>query len=354
MNKDKIKEFIQKLPKVELHLHLDGALRPGTILEAARKVGHKLPADNEEELKKYVCVSPDCNSLAEFLKCFEVFYPVLMDPEVMSRVAYEVCEDCHKQNIKYCEIRFAPILQAKGKYSMEEILNGVLDGLKRAHYEFGIINPLILCCMRSEDPQTSIETVELAHKYRDSYRSRAIVGIDLAGDEEHFPASPHKEAFELARKYGFSITVHAGEAGPPENIKEAIEELGASRIGHGIQIVKDKNLYKFVKEKQIPFEVCITSNVHTAVVKDYASHPFPQMYKDGLNVTINTDDPGISNITLSDEYFLLYERYGFSVDDIIKIIFNGIESSFTTEERKEKLKEDFLKEIKILRERYGV
>lgn len=337
-------EKLKKLPKVDLHLHLDGALRVKTIYELAQHQNYKLPTDKLEELHKYVQVPENCRSLADFLKAFETFYPLLMNPDAMERVAYEVSEDCYKDNVKYCEIRFAPVLQAKGDYSMEEILDGVLKGLAKAHYEFGIINPLILCCYRSEPPETSIETVKLAIKYR----NRGIVAIDLAGDEEHYPAEIHKEAFKLAQEHNFPITVHAGEAGAPKNIREAIEILGAQRIGHGIRIIEDKELYEYVKEKQIPLEMCLTSNVQTTVAKDYETHPFKRCFQGGLRVTINTDDPGVSNITLTDEYFLLKKYYNFGWQEIIKVLVNGIESSFTTEERKTKLKQEFEEEIKEL------
>jgi adenosine deaminase len=335
---------LKQMPKVDLHLHLDGGLRVKTIYELAKEQNYKLPTDDIEKLKEYVQVPRDCRSLADFLKAFETFYPILMNPSAMERVAYEVSEDCFRDNVKYCEIRFAPILQAKGKYSMEEILQGVLKGLARAHYEFGIINPLILCCYRSESPESSIETVNLALKYRD----RGIVGIDLAGDEEHFPAEIHKEAFKIAYENKLQITVHAGEAGSAKNIEEAIKVLKANRIGHGIHIVDDKELYEYAIETQIPFEMCLTSNVQTTVAKDYETHPFLKCFRDGLKVTINTDDPGVSNITLTDEYYLLKKYYNFGWKEIIKVLENGIDSSFTTKDRKEKLKNEFKEEVNKL------
>ncbi len=337
-------EKLKSLPKVDLHLHLDGALRVETIYDLAKKANYKLPTDDVNELANYVKVPKDCRSLGDFLKAFETFYPLLMSPDAMERAAYEVSEDCYKDNVRYCEIRFAPVLQAKGDYSMEEILDGVLKGLARAHNEFNIINPLILCCYRSESAETSIETVNLALKYRD----RGIVAIDLAGDEEHYPASIHKEAFNIAKENNLPVTVHAGEAGKASNIREAIEVLGAKRIGHGIRVVDDKELYEYAKDKQIPFEMCLTSNVQTTVAKDYETHPFKKCFNDGLKVTINTDDPGVSSITLTDEYALLNKYYGFGWKEILKVLFNGIDSSFTTEARKKKIKEEYTAEIESL------
>ncbi|MBN1899042.1 MAG: adenosine deaminase [Spirochaetes bacterium] len=340
-------EILKKIPKLDLHRHLDGALSASTIKRIARKQNYTLPTEDPDELAKYVQVSPYCRSLAEFLKAFETFYPLLMNPKAMEIAAYEVSRDCFEDNVKYCELRFAPVLQAKGDYSMEEILDGVLTGCKKAHDELGIINPLILCCYRSETLESSIQTVNLALKYR----HRGIVAVDLAGDEEHFPAKIHKQAFDLALKNHMPVTIHAGEAGGSENIKEAINVMGATRIGHGIKVVNDPELYQEVKVKQIPLEMCLTSNVQTTVASDYISHPFEQCYRDGLKVTINTDDPGVSHITLTDEYFLLKQYYHFSWDDIIKIASNSLTSSFTTEERKEKLRSEMKKEMESILER---
>lgn len=337
-------ELIKKLPKVDLHRHLDGSLRVNTIIEIAKKQNYSLPTNDPKELEKYVQVSKDCRSLGEFLKAFETFYPILMHPDAMERISYEASEDAYLDNVKYCEFRFAPILQAKNNYSMEDILNGVLKGLAKAHKEFNIINPLILCCYRSESPQSSIDTVKLALKYRD----QGIVAIDLAGDEEHYSAADHIQAFQLAYENQLPITVHAGEAGSVNNIREAVETLYSSRIGHGIHIVDDENLYDYFIKNQIPLEMCLTSNIQTSVIDHYMSHPFPSCFKNGLKVTINTDDPGISNISLSDELFLLIQYYNFTLSDFKKIISNGIDASFTTFKRKETLRKELKEAFKKL------
>ncbi|MBU1078154.1 MAG: adenosine deaminase [Spirochaetes bacterium] len=329
-------DIIKELPKVDLHRHLDGSLRVRSILEIANQQQYTLPSADVKELEKYVTVAPDCRSLGDFLKAFETFYPILMNPSAMERIAFEASEDAFQDNVKYCEFRFAPVLQAKGDFSMQEILQGVLKGLEKAHTEYDIINPLILCCYRSESPASSLETVKLALENR-----KSVVGIDLAGDEEHYSAKDHLEAFQLAKENDLPITIHAGEAGTVHNIREAVELLHASRIGHGIHIIDDKDLYDYFKKNQIPLEMCLTSNIQTTVVPDLATHPFRSCYHDGLKVTINTDDPGVSSITLSDELHLLTRQYDLTIDDIKKIISNGIDASFTTEERKAILKKKF-------------
>lgn len=338
-------DTVKKWPKVDLHRHLDGSLRTRTIYEIAQRKGFRLPTDDPDRLGQYVQVPADCRSLSDFLRAFETFYPLLTDPAVMERAAFEVSEDAWKDNVKYCELRFAPVLQAKSGHSMEEILVAVLAGLKKAHDQYGILNPLILCCYRSEEASTSLETVELALKYK----NRGIVAVDLAGDEEHYPAQPHNEALKWARENGMGITVHAGEAGPAGNIREAVNELHADRIGHGIHILDDRTLYKELIEKQVPFEMCLTSNIQTTVVKSFRQHPFPECFKQGLKVTVNTDDPGVSNITLTHELFLLKEQYHFNGKQIQAVILNGIDASFTTPERKTRMKQEFQAEF----EKYG-
>lgn len=334
-------DLIKKWPKADLHRHLDGSLRARTIHEVALQKGFRLPADDPDRLARFVQVPADCRSLSDFLKAFETFYPLLTDPKVMERAAFEVSEDAWKDNVRYCELRFAPVLQAKSGHSMEEILLAVLKGLKRAHDLYGIINPLILCCYRSEEASTSLRTVELALKYRE----RGIVAVDLAGDEEHYPARPHGAALKLARENGMGITIHAGEAGPVKNIREAVAELDADRIGHGIHILDDTALFQDLAEKQVPFEMCLTSNIQTTVVKSFEEHPFPRCFRQGLKVTVNTDDPGVSNITLSHELMLLKEHYHFNGKEIQAVILNGIDASFTTPERKDRMKKEFQAEF---------
>jgi adenosine deaminase len=284
----------------DLHLHLDGAVRPRTIWELAREQRHKLPARNLRELGRLVRVLRSCRSLTSFLKTFETFYPLLKTANALERIAYELCEDQAKAGVRCFETRFAPVLQAHATLSMEQAVEAVLRGLKRGSADFRVEAGLILCCYRSESPASSLRTVKLAGKLMGS----GVVGIDLAGDEIRFPARPHRRAFRLAQGWGIPITVHAGEAGPAANILEAIVKLGASRIGHGVRLADDGKVYALVIHRQIPLEMCLTSNVQTGVVSSYSSHPLPRYLRDGVMVTLNSDDPGVSNTTLPREYEL--------------------------------------------------
>jgi adenosine deaminase len=329
--------LIHRLPKCDLHVHLDGSIRVGTIRDAANKMGVKLPTQNLKKLAKYVQAPPDCRSLTDFLKAFELFYPALKDPEILERISYELCDDVARENVRYMEVRFAPILQATENFTMEEVLTSVLAGLKRGSRDFSVETLLLLCCYRSESPATSIETVKLALKYRE----KGVAGIDLAGDEAHFPVGEHKEAFLIAKKNDLPATVHAGEAAGAENIRFAIEGLGARRIGHGVRLKENKQLLKKVIRERIPLEMCLTSNVQTQAVREYDLHPFREYYDLGVPVTLNTDDRSISNITLTGELIKAIEYYQLSLEDIKRITLNGIEYAFTTAKAKKALKKEF-------------
>lgn len=336
--------LVHRLPKCDLHVHLDGSMRVKTIRDAANKLGVRLPTQDLKELARYVQAPPDCRNLSDFLKAFDLFYPALKDPEVLERISYELCEDASKENIRYMEVRFAPVLQAREGFPMEEVVKSVLKGLERGERDFKIKTPLLLCCYRSEPPATSVETVNLALKYRKD----GVAGIDLAGDEAHFPVGERKEAFLIAKKNNLPATVHAGEAGGAKNIRFALEVLGARRIGHGVRLKEDPDLLERVKRNKVPLEMCLTSNVQTQVVKEYDLHPFREYYDLGIPVTINTDDRGVSNVTLTSEIIKAIEYYQLSLEDIKRIILNGIEYAFTTEKEKRDLKREFEKRFQEL------
>ncbi|MCK4648768.1 adenosine deaminase [bacterium] len=336
--------LVHSLPKCDLHVHLDGSVRVKTIRDAANKLGVRLPTQDLKKLARYVQAPPDCRSLSDFLKAFDLFYPVLKDPEVLERISYELCEDASKENVRYMEVRFAPVLQEKEGFPMEEVVKSVLKGLRRGQKDFKIRTLLLLCCYRSEPPATAVETVNLALKYREE----GVAGIDLAGDEAHFPVGKRKEAFLIANKNNLPATVHAGEAGGAENIRFALEVLGARRIGHGVRLKEDPDLLKKVKRNKVPLEMCLTSNVQTQVVKEYDLHPFREYYDLGIPVTINTDDRGVSNITLTSEIIKAIEYYQLSLEDIKKITLNGIEYAFTSKKEKAELKEEFEKNFQEL------
>jgi adenosine deaminase len=311
-------------PKIDLHLHLDGAIRVATIAELGEQLGVPLPAREPEQLARFVQVDRDCRSLADFLKRFEVFYPILPYAVTQERIAYELCEDCAQDGVIYFETRFAPALAASERFSMEAAVEAALEGLRRGQRDFGVTAGLILCCYRSATLRENLETVRLAAKYRPA----GVVGIDLAGDERNFPASACAEAFALARRLELPITIHAGEAGPAQNIREAVFEYGATRIGHGVALTQDGELLRQVRDRGTVLEMCLTSNLQTCSVPSLAAHPFRQCLAEQLRVTLNTDDPAISNIRLSDEFALAQRVLGLTADEARRLLVTAAEGAF--------------------------
>lgn len=323
-------EGFRALPKIDLHLHLDGAIRTRTILDLGREHGVPLPAKTARALERHVTVSPRCRSLGDFLRCFCVFLPVLRRPAAMERIAYELCEDQAKDGVAYFEARYAPILQP---FPIEASIEAVLAGLERGRRDFGVRWGLILCALRDHPPETSLATARAAVRFRD----RGVVGFDIANDERA-PATPHADAFRLAREGGVSITVHAGEAGPAGNIREAIDLLGARRIGHGLRVVEDPALLDRAIERGIVFEMCLTSNLQTRSVAAIHDHPFPKLLRRGLAVTLNTDDPAVSRITLSHELAMAGRAFGLEAADFARIYGNAVAGAFAPESVKRELR----------------
>ncbi len=315
----------KQLPKIDLHLHLDGAIRVATIAELGDELGIKLQSYNPKELAKFVQVSRDCRCLTDFLKRFEVFYPILPFAKTQERIAYELCEDCMRDNVVYFEARFAPALCTNPKFTMEDAVVAALEGFRRGQRDFGVRCGTILCCYRSVSVQENVETVKLAHKYRD----QGVVGIDLAGDENHFAAAPHAEAFALARKLEIPITIHAGEGGSAENIREAVFTHGATRIGHGVSLQHDPELLKAVRDRGTVFEICLTSNLQTCTVPSAQAHPFKKFLDEKIRVTLNTDDPAISNITLTHEFELAAREFHLQPAEVRGLLLNAAQAVFS-------------------------
>ncbi|HEV2691537.1 MAG TPA: adenosine deaminase [Verrucomicrobiae bacterium] len=320
-------------PKIDLHLHLDGAIRVATIAELGADLGIKLPSYEPKELAKHVQVNRDCRCLGDFLKRFEVFYPILPFAKTQERIAYELCEDCRNDNVIYFEARFAPALCQSPQFTMEDAVVAALAGFRRGQRDFSIRCGVILCCYRSVSVQENIDTVKLAHKYRD----QGVVGIDLAGDENHFSAMPHAEAFALARKLEIPITIHAGEGGNPDHIREAVFTHGATRIGHGVSLQNDPELLKAVRDLGTTFEICLTSNLQTCTVPSIAAHPFRKFLDEKVRVTLNTDDPAISNITLTDEFALAAREFHLQPAEIRGLLLNAAQAAFAPESLRREL-----------------
>jgi adenosine deaminase len=317
-------ETVEKLPKTDLHVHLDGSLRLSTILDLAEKQRVSLPASDEDGLRRAMNLGQNCGSLVEYLKAFDVTLRVMQTEESLRRIAYELAEDAAKENVRYMEVRYSPMLHTRRDLKLTTVVEAVLEGLRAAQDEFGIESNVILCGIRNVSPESSIEMAELAV----AYKGRGVVGFDLAGAEYDHPAKHHKQAFSLVRSNNINVTIHAGEAYGPESIHQAIHVCGAHRIGHGCRLREDGDLLHYINDHRIALECCPSSNVQTGAIRNLASHPI-KLYKNlGLRVTVNTDNRLVTDTTVSKELWLCHKEMGFSLADLKQIILSGFKSAF--------------------------
>jgi adenosine deaminase len=317
-------ELIESLPKADLHVHLDGSLRLPTIIELAREENVELPSQDPAELRRIMHLGENCGSLAEYLKAFDVTLRVMQTESALFRIAYELCEDAARENVRYMEVRYAPMLHTQRGLKLTKVIEAVLAGLKAARDKCGIESNIIICGIRNVSPASSLEMAELAV----AYKGRGVVGFDLAGAEYDHPAKHHRAAFQLVRDNNINVTIHAGEAYGPESVAQAIHVCGAHRIGHGCRLREDGDLLHYVNDHRIPLECCPSSNVQTGAVRDLASHPLKLYFNLGLRVTVNTDNRLITDTSVSKELWLCHTQMGMSFRDIKSIIMAGFKSSF--------------------------
>lgn len=339
-------EIIKELPKTDIHCHIDGSIRPATILELLQRDGKNVPTKNLKEFEHYVQVQDKCNSLKDYLEKFKYPLEVFNTPSNMQRITLEVLEDASKEGVAYTELRYAPFATPDIK-DPEENLKAILETLKQGKQLYNIDSNLILCGMRHDAPNRTSELVKLASKYKDA----GVVAVDLAGNESEFPPELHKEAFIEAKKSGLKITIHAGECGDPLNIKKSIELCGADRIGHGFSAITDESIINYLKFKKIPLELCIKSNLDTGGVKSLAEHPFRRLFERGILTTINTDNISVSKVTIMDEYVRLL-KLGLKMPDIIKVVSNGIDATFAEHKTKLRLKNELSLKVKYFSQKY--
>ena len=314
---------LRQLPKAELHCHLDGSLRPATLLELGRDQRVSLPKQTAEELAEYMRVD-DAHDLDDYLRRFDVTISVLQTTEALERAAYELAEDAYEDGVRYIEIRNAPILNVVRGLTLVDAIEAPLRGLRRAENDFGITARFVICGLRQLPPESSLDLAKLAVEFKND----GVVAFDLAGAEKGYPASVHAEAFRYAREHNLAVTVHAGEGDGAHSIHEAVHICGADRIGHGTRLIEDPELTQYVNDRRIALEVCLTSNVQTRVADSYATHPIREYFDRGLNVTLNTDNRLMSATTLTDEYVIAAEQLGFTMEELAGIALNGFESAF--------------------------
>lgn len=323
-----------ELPKIELHCHLDGSLRPETIIDIAKREGIGIPSFDLEEIQIELTAPIECESLDEYLRKFAIPNLVMQSKENLRRIAFELLEDAAQENVKYMEVRFAPLLHTKKGLDVEEIVQSVLEGMKDAEDQYDIKGNLILSCMRTMSVDRAFEVVEKGK----IFLGKGVVAIDLCASEEEGFCGIFEAPIRLAKEYGYRVTIHAGETGIGKNVLEAVKLLGAERIGHGVFIKDCDEAYRIVKEQQVVLEMCLTSNVQTKAVNNFREHPIYNFHKDGIKVTINTDNRTVSATNMLNECNLVFNEFNMSFEDYKHIYFNSVEACFADLETKEMLK----------------
>src|SRR3954466_6798845 len=315
-------EVFKALPKTDLHVHLDGSLRLETILVLARAEKVELPAIDLPGLDAAIGCGRNFGSLVEYLRGFDITLRVMQTEEALERIAFELAEDAHRENVRYMEVRYAPMLHTRLGLKLTKVVEAVLAGLRRARETYGIKANVIVCGIRNISAESSYQMAELAV----AYKGRGVVGFDLAGAEADFPAKHHRAAFQLVRDNNVNCTIHAGEAYGPESIAQAIHVCGAHRIGHGCRLREDGDLLHYVTDHRIPLECCPSSNVQTGAVRALASHPLKLYFNLGLRVTVNTDNRLVTDTTVSKELWLCHTALGMGLGDIKSMIRAGLKS----------------------------
>ncbi len=336
-------ETLRAAPKVLLHDHLDGGLRPATIVELARDQKYSgLPTTDPGELARWFHASAASGSLPLYLRGFAHTIAVMQSVEAIERVAFECGEDLARDGVVYAEVRHAPVFSTQGGMNLEQVVDAVARGFERAEGRYPITLRQIICAMR--DRTDSLEMAELAV----SFRERGVVGFDIAGEEAGHPPKAHLEAFQLCRRENFSITIHAGEAFGPRSIWQALQYCGAHRIGHGVRLIEDMAivdagggdaareatvvklgpLAAYIRDKRIPLELCPSSNVDTGAVPSLADHPIRHFMQQRFRVTVNTDNRLMSDVTLSEEFRRLSHALALTLDDVEKLTLNAMKSAF--------------------------
>jgi adenosine deaminase len=325
---------LRRIPKVLLHEHLDGGLRPATVIELARERGYtELPTDDPVALGEWFHRGANRGSLPLYLDGFKHTIAVMQTRPALERIAFEFIEDMHDDGVVYAEVRFAPCFHRECGLTDEAILHAVIDGLQRGREKYGVQWGIIVCAMR--DRTDSLEAAELAI----DFRYRGVVGFDLAGEEAGYPPKKHVEAFRAIQQANFNSTLHAGEAFGVASIWQALQICGAHRLGHATRltddmtivngrIVKLGTLAQYILDRRIPLEMCLSSNVHTGSIRTMKEHPFRLYFDRGFRVTLNTDDRLMSDTSMTKEFQIAVEEFGLKLADLEKITINSIKSAF--------------------------
>ncbi len=350
-----LEDFVQRLPKTELHIHIDGSVRVDTLHELLKEVPHELRKGQEEmvlatygekidlasvspqRLAKIVKVGDRVSSLEEYLIPFSITGLIMQSAENLQRITRELVLDNAAQNVKYLEVRFAPLLHTASGLAIPEVIESVLAGLREgeelANQE--IRANLIICGMR-QDIEGTIVAAEVAC----AYKGEGVVAFDIAGPENGYPPQKHKDAFKIIQEHMLPVTVHAGEGYGPRSIRQALFDANARRLGHGTRVYQDGDLFRYIVNQRIPLECCLSSNVHTKTVHAYGSHPLRSFLKKGVRVTLNTDNTLISDTTINQEYTKASRHLMLTKGELKQLAMNGFNSTFDDYERADLLREE--------------
>ncbi|MFO7895017.1 MAG: adenosine deaminase [Longimicrobiales bacterium] len=341
------RERLHRLPKTDLHVHLDGSVRPETLIELADEQGVELPDTDTAALEEYMHVQ-DARDLVDYLSRFDVTLSVMQQADALERIAYELAEDAAAENVRYMEVRFSPALNIQGGLSMEEAVAAPLQGLRRAEEDYDIRTGIIICGIRNMSPETSMDLADLTV----TFKNKGVVAFDLAGAEYNYPAKRHREAFYRVGNANVAATIHAGEAFGPESIHQALHYNNANRIGHGTRLYEDPDLMQYVADFRIPLEICLTSNVQTRVVKEFSEHPVRLYYDEGIVTTLNTDNRLMSATTATAEFWRAHQHLDFTWEELTEVSIYGFESAFLPFHEKQAMVAAVRQEMDELGRRY--
>ncbi|MCR2805502.1 adenosine deaminase [Paenibacillus soyae] len=336
-----MEDRILAMPKVDLHVHLDGSVRPETVIALAREGGHKLPAWDPGLLAPYMRAEGDCDSLTDYLSKFHFVGQFLHTSSSLTRTAYEVVAQSAAHNCRYVEVRFAPQLHRKLGLSVADAIRAVLEGLRQGERDFGVVARCIAICLRGHSEELNREVIrEAAHLL-----GKGVVAVDLAGAEAAYPPELYRDIFAMARERGLPITIHAGEAAGASSVRSAVELLGAQRVGHGVRMKEDPAVVELILRAGIPLEMCPKSNLQTKAAESWVSYPLRDYFDRGIAVTVNTDNLTVSNTTITQEYALLRDELGFRDEELAQIAMNGAAAAFVQGEEKRRLLEGMKRDM---------
>ena len=338
-----LEAIIRKMPKAELHCHLDGSLRPSTLFALSVTAGISLPAATAQRLGDWMRVD-DAQNLADYLARFEVTLAVMQDEQSLERIAYELVVDAALDGVRYLEVRFCPALNTRAGLALDRVVSAVLRGLERGEGESGTVARAIICALRSLPAPHALEMAELAVEFKD----KGVVAFDLAGGEAGNPAHEHAAAFALARAGDLAVTVHAGEGEGAHSIREAVHRCSADRIGHGTRLFEDPSLEAYIVDRQIPLEVCPTSNVQTRVARTFAEHPMARYVRLGAVVTINTDNRLMSGVSLTEEYVRCATHLGYDLPMLGTLSLAAFDAAFLPLTVRRSLRDAAARDIAVL------